>query len=140
LLEQKVGLYHDNITLPKKRGGSQKYSVLLSRITQVFKIITLLLSLIKEGSVVEGLTIMEYFTAILTGHVPQSQLFLVPFDEDERPSARLRTKMTLCDHPQTTTTAYAAENKADDKTKEEEGESSESDDDLEKNSRNKTKI
>jgi hypothetical protein len=38
------------------------------------------------------------------------------------------------------TTAYAAENKADDKTEEEEGESSESDDDVEKNSRNKTKI
>jgi hypothetical protein len=91
-----------------------------------------LLPLIKEGSVVEGLTIMEYFTAILTGHVPQSQLFFVPFNEDEKPSARPRTKMTLCDHPQTTTTAYAAENKADDKTEEEEEESSESDDDLEK--------
>jgi hypothetical protein len=75
---------------------------------------------------------MEYFMAILTGHVPQSQLFLVPFDEDERPSARPRTKMTLHDHPQTTTMAYAAENKANDKTEEEEGESSESNDDLEK--------
>jgi hypothetical protein len=64
-----------------------------------------LLPLIKVGSVVEGLTIMEYFTAIRTGHVPQSQLFLVHFDEDEKPSARLRTKMTLRDRPQTTTTA-----------------------------------
>jgi len=91
-----------------------------------------LLPLIKEGPVVEGLTIMEYFMAILTGHVPQSQLFLVPFDEDEKLSARPRTKMTLCDCPQTTTTEYAAENKADDKTEQEEGESSESDDDSEK--------
>jgi hypothetical protein len=62
--------------------------------------------LIKEGPVVEGLTIMEYFMAILTGHVLQSQLFLVPFDEEE--------------------------NKSDDKIEEEEGKSSESDDDLEK--------
>ena len=75
---------------------------------------------------------MEYFTAILTGHVPQSQLFLVPLDEDEKPSTRPRTKMTLRDCPQTTTTAYAAENKSDDKTKEEEEDSIESDDDLEK--------
>ena len=63
---------------------------------------------------------MEYFTAILTGHVPQSQLFLVPLDEDEKPSTRPRTKMTLRDCPQTTTTAYAAENKSDDKTEEDE--------------------
>ncbi len=75
---------------------------------------------------------MEYFTVILTGHAPQSQLFLVPLDEDEKPSARPRTKMTLCDRPQTTTIAYAAENKSDDKTEEEEEESIESDDDLEK--------
>jgi len=81
---------------------------------------------------VEGLTIMEYFTAILTGHVPQSQLFLVSLDEDEKPSARPRTKMTLRDCLQTHTTAYAVENKADDETEEEEEESIESDDDLEK--------
>jgi hypothetical protein len=91
-----------------------------------------LLPLIKENSEVEGLTIMEYFTAILTGHVQQSQLFLVPLEEDEKPSARPRTKMTLRDRPQTATTAYAAENKSDDKTKEEEEDSIESDDDLEK--------
>jgi hypothetical protein len=92
----------------------------------------LLLPLIKEGPVVEGLTIMEYFMAILTGHVLQSQLFLVPFDEDEKPSARPRTKMTLRDRLQTTTRVDEAENKSDDKIEEEEGKSSESDDDLEK--------
>ena len=89
----------------KKTGGKSK--VLSTTLTNYPSIqnFTLLLPLIKEGPVVEGLTIMEYFTAILTGHVPQSQLFLVSFDEDEKPSARPRTKMTLRDRPQTTTTA-----------------------------------
>jgi hypothetical protein len=92
----------------------------------------LLLPLIKEGLGVEGLKVMEYSTAILTGHVPQSQLFLVPFDEDEKLSAKPRTKVTLHNRLQTIATANAAENKGNDKTKEEEEEESESDDDLEK--------
>jgi hypothetical protein len=95
LLEQKVGLYHDNHNSNKKKTG-EKAKVLSTTLTNYPSIqnFTLLLPLIEEGSGVEGLTIMEYFTAILTGHVPQSQLFLVPFDEDERPSAKPRTNMT----------------------------------------------
>jgi hypothetical protein len=54
-----------------------------------------LLPLIKEGSRVEGLTILEYFMVIITGHVPQLQSFLVPFDEDEKLSAKPRTRMIL---------------------------------------------
>jgi len=94
-LEQKVGLYHDNITLRKKRRGKAK--VLSTTLTYYPSIqnFTLLLPLIKEGSRVEGLTILEYFMVIITGHVPQLQSFLVPFDEDEKLSAKPRTRMIL---------------------------------------------
>jgi len=58
--------------------------------------------------------------------------FWYPFDEDEKPSAKPRTKMTLRDRPQTITTADTAENKGNDKSEEEEEESSESKDNWKK--------
>ena len=80
----------------------------------------------------EGLTILEYFMAILTGHVPQSQLFFVPFEEDEKLPAKPRTRMVLRDCPQTNTTVMTGENTEKDKTDGDEDDSSESSNDVEK--------
>jgi len=72
-------LPHQHKSNKKKTGAKSK--VLSTTLTNYPSIqnFTLLLPLIKEGSGVEGLIIMEYFMAIITGHVPQSQLFLVSF-------------------------------------------------------------